>query len=204
MTGAQIFDRWLIKLDELGSNYVDTTRGNSILADANINVVDKKIQEFQATNKITREMQPLINSTGTLTPSGAQIDISASSTTVPDYYQLITISITAPYRGSSLTNYAKERPYGQFQSAYTSGDARYPRYYLSNGLLTIEPSDATFCDITYFKKPIVIDVTDSSADIPYNDKLVEFLLDEAMIILGIAGRDQQIIQNSVMQEQKNP
>ncbi len=204
MTGPEIYDKWLIKIGELGSDFVDTTRANSILSDANINVVDKRIQEYQSSSKITREMQPLIAFTAQITPSNATIDISPSSTVVPQYYQLITISVTAPFRGVNTENFAKERLFDQFQSGYTEGDARYPRYFLTNGLLTVEPSNAASCKIYYFTKPLVIDVTDTVTDIPYNDKLIQYLLDEATIILGIADRDTEIIKNSVMQEQKNP
>lgn len=205
MTGEQIYEKWLIKLDEVGTDYVDTDRANSILSDANINIVDRKIQQYQATSKITREMMPLINTTGAITPSGSgTIDVSPDSVVVIDYYQLINLSVTAVYRGASVTNIAQERPFNEFQSNYSEGDARYPKYYFTQGLLNVEPATATSCVVTYFKKPIVIDVTDSVTNIDYNDKLIQLLLDEAMIILGIAGRDQIIVQNSTIQEQKNP
>jgi len=204
MTGAEIYEKWLIKLDEVGSDYVDTDRANSILSDANINVVDKKIQEYQATSKITREMMNLINNTGNITPSSATLDISPTSLVVPDYYQLVMLSVTAPFRGANIENVAQERKFDEFNSTYSAGDARYPKYYFTKDLLTIEPSTVVSAKMYYFKKPFQIDVTDVATQIDYNDKLIQLLLDEAMIILGIAGRDQAIIQNSTQQEIKNP
>lgn len=191
-------------IDELGSGFIDSSSKNQIFLKANYNVIEKKIQLFQANNKITTELQPLITKTAALTPINATLDLSPTSVTVPNYYYFIDLAVTSPFRGVNVTNYAKERQYSQFQSTYTEGDARYPRYYLSNGILTIEPADAVSAVLTYFITPQTIDVTDNSTEMLYNDKLIQLIIDEAMIIAGIKGRDQIIVQNETMMEQKNP
>lgn len=204
MTGSEIFASFLVDIQELFSGYVDPGRGNIILNEASFNVIDGKIQEFQSNNKITRELESLISKTNVLSPNSGFIDISSDSTTVPNFYSYITMDVTSVYRGSSITRTAKERKYNEFNSNYSKGDARYPRYFFSSGKLNIEPSDASSVQLTYFRTPYTIDVQDTTIDIPYNDKLTQLIKNEAMIILGIAGRDTSIIQGGQLQKQSNP
>lgn len=204
MTGLDIQNLFNTYIDEIGTEFYDTVTLNNILLKASYNIIDKKIELFQSNNKITREVQSLITFTTVLAPVNATIDVSPTSTDVPEFYSITNALVTSPYRGASISKYSKERPYAQFQSDYTEGDARNPRYYFSNGLMTVEPADATGVKITYFKLPQTIDVENDTDEILYNDKILNLIIDEAMIIAGIKGRDQGIVQNESMMEQKNP
>lgn len=204
MTGAAIFESFLVDIQELFTGYVDPGRGNIILNEASFNVIDGKIQGFQSSNKITGELEPLIVKTTALVPSSGFINISNTSTTVPDFYSYIMMSVTSSYRGTSITRIAKERKYNEFNSNYSEGDARYPRYYISSGKLNVEPSDATSVTLTYFRTPFTINVEDTTTDIPYNKKLIDLIKYEAMVIMGIANRDPAIIQGGQLQKTSNP
>lgn len=204
MTGADIQNLFNTYIDEIGSEFYDTVSLNNILLKASYNILDKKIELFQSTNKITREVQSLITFTPVLTPVNSTIDVSPGSSVVDNFYSIVNVHVTSPYRATTIKRYAKERPYAQFQSDYTEGTAAYPRYYFSNGIITIEPEDATGVELTYFTTPQTIDVSNDTDEILYNDKILSLIIDEAMIIAGIKSRDQIIVQNESMMEQKNP
>lgn len=189
---------------EVGSGFTDNTRFNNYILTASFNTLDMKIEEFQTTQKVTREIRQLITITGAITPTNGTIDVSPTSSVVDQYYSFASLYVTSPYNGSSLSNYAKERPYDQFQSDLTDGVARYPRYFFSGDILNLLPANATSCILTYFKIPFVIDVTDNINQIPYNGKLLQLLAQETINVASEPNRDQQMNQRSLQSEQKNP
>lgn len=203
MTGVGFFNSLKIKLAEVGSGFLPNAIAQDIVNTANINIAEKKIQEYQLTNKITREVQPLISTSAVLTPINATIDLSATSVVVPQYYQLINLYITSPFMGSTFSAYAKERQSLQWQNTLTEGTAMYPKYKMSAGILTIEPANAISCIVTYFTTPIPIDITDNSTQIAYNPKLLQLLLYECMTQAGVDTRDLTTIQLGQTQEQSN-
>jgi len=204
MTGVEFKNLVLTQWGEVGSGLTDNTRMNSYCLTASYNLLDKKIEEFQSTQKVTREIRQLIIKTGVLTPINATIDVSPTSSVVDQYYSFVDLLVTSPYNGSSLSNYAKERAYDQFQSGFTEGRARYPRYYFSGDVLTIEPSNATSCVLRYFKTPFTIDVTDNTNPIPYNGKYLQLLAQEVINVGSQPNRDQQMNQSTLQSEAKNP
>jgi hypothetical protein len=203
-TGATIAEAIDTYMDEVGSGYIDPDSKNIILAKALIQAVDKKVEEFQGTLKVTREMQPLIVVSNPIAPSLGHIDVSQTSTSVPDYYSIISLFVTSPYLSRTLSKYAEERKFGEFVSNFTAGSPIYPRYYFTNGRLNIEPTTATSVVITYFKTPPIIDVNDAVTPVPFNEKLIQFIIDQFMEIAGVKGRDQWITQTAAGGEIKNP
>lgn len=204
MTGADVKDKLLTKIGEYGLGYFDDTRLNSFLFNAVTDIVDRKVEQFQKTQKVTREMQPLITILNNITPVNGTVDISATSTAVPDYYQLVNIKVYSTYRGTEIGKYAQERRLDQKIDDYSAGDSRYPRYLMSEGIITVEPSNATKVDIDYFIKPFEIDVNDNSIQIPYNDKLIQLIIDKAIGIIGFEERDDFAMAASTKMQQENP
>lgn len=204
MTGADVKTALEIKIGRFGSGYFDPSRINSFFLNSVTNRVDKKVEEFQLSNKVTREMESLIIIGTPVTPTSGTIDISQGSTDVPDYYSPIKILVTSPYLGSSLSEYAQERRHDQFIDENTEGTARYPRYSITAGLMNIEPADATSVTLTYFRAPFAIDVNDNSTQIPYNNKFIQLLIDDVIGIIGVPNRDQFNIAVSDQMQAKNP
>lgn len=203
-TGADVKTQLLVKIGEFGLGYFDDSRLNSFLSNAVTDTFDKKIEQFQKDRKVTRELQIIINSLSGLTPTNATIDISQGSTQVPDFYSPINIQVTSPYRGSSITKTAEERQYSKFIDPNTIGDARYPRYINESTVIRIEPSDATAVQIDYFTIPVAIDVTDSSTQVPYNNKLIQRIIDNVIGIIGFEERDDFSMVASNQMQQINP
>jgi hypothetical protein len=204
MTGAEVKDRFNIRIGEIGTGFFDDETLNGLLATASIQAVDRKIEEFQRTSKITRETMCLLLVTNALTPNSATIDVSASSTVVPDYYQLANMLVTSPFMGGTVSKYAEERKMGEFISSFTEGNARYPRYYFTNDTLNIEPADATSVVIRYFRTPVDIDVTDDTTELPYNLKFVDYLITVLIENAGLSSRDTWSAQTAAAGEIKNP
>lgn len=204
MTGTGFRHAFETAIGEAGSGFYDDVRLNNLIATANVNIIDRKIQEFQSTEKITIELEPLIVKTSAIVPVNATVDISPTSAAVTNFYSFGNLLVNAPYGSLSVSNYAKERPVAQFQSSYTAGNYMYPRYYFTNGLLNIEPANATSVVLMYFVKPFVIDVADNTIPIPYNDKLINLIISETMIQAGVSSRDNADVIQGTMLEQRNP
>jgi len=204
MTGAEFLTKLEYKIGEYGLGYFDNSRYNSFIFNAVTDLIDKKVEEFQKTGKITREMQPLINVTSGITPINSQIDLSQTSPQVALYYAIISLTIISPYRGRTLTKVAEERRLDQFIDTLTEGTARYPRYWMQAGIMNLEPADATSATLTYFIKPIQIDVADAVTVLPYNDKLLQLILDKTIEVIGFEERDDFSIKVSDKMQKENP
>jgi len=114
------------------------------------------------------------------------------------------LRVTSPYRGATINKIAEERRLDQFIDSLTEGIARYPRYWMQADTMNLEPSNATSIDITYFIKPIQIDVANAVSVIPYNDKLIQLILDKTIEVIGFEERDAFSIQSSDIMQTKNP
>lgn len=204
MTGVDINEKLEQKIGEFGLGYFDSTRKNNFLFNAVVDIIDKKVQLFQKTNKITREVQPIINRIFDLVPVNSTIDVSPTSSVVGNYYELINMTVYSPYRGSTISKPAVERRLDQIVDSFTEGTARYPRYRMASGIVIIEPSDATKVDITYFIKPVYIDVENNTDQVPYNDKLIQLIIDATIQSMGMSQRDDFFIDRSIQNEQQNP
>lgn len=204
MTGADIKDKLLTKLGEFGLGYFDDSRLNSFLFNAVTDIIDRKVEQFQKTQKVTREMQPLIIVLPNITPVNATIDVSQTSTQVPNYYQIVNLKVYSNYMGETIGKYAMERRLDQKIDDYSEGTARYPRYLMSEGIITVEPSDASKIDIDYFIKPIEIDVADNSNEVPYNNKLIQLIIDKTIGIIGFEERDDFSMLSSENMQKTNP
>lgn len=205
MTGQEFDNKLLTQIGEVGSGFADSTRKNNYIQTASYNIWDKKIEEFQSTQKITRETRQLMADTGTIVPTNGTIDLSSGSSEVTDFYSFVKLLVTSTYRDTTLARYAKERPQDQFQSDFTAGTPSNPRYSFSGDVLNVEPADKVVGAIlTYFKKPFPIDVTDNTTQIPYNGKLIELLIQETINVISEPNRDQWLNQISIQSETKNP
>lgn len=204
MTGAEIRTQLLTKLGEFGLGYFDNARLNSFIFNAVTDIIDRKVEQFQKTQKVTREMQPLIIVLNNVTPTNGTLDISATSTQVPNYYQIVNLKVYSDFMGSTISKYAMERRLDQKIDDYSEGDARYPRYLMSEGIISIEPSTASRVDIDYFITPYEIDVADNSTQVPYNDKLIQLIIDKTIGIIGFEERDDFSILSSENMQKNNP
>jgi hypothetical protein len=204
MTGQDVGNLLTTKLGEFGSGYFDNARLNDFFFNSLTDIIDRKIQQFQRDGKVTREMRPLITTLTGIVPTNGLVDLSQSSTEVPNYYAVISVNVTSPYRTTTLSKQAMERRYDTLIDIYSEGDARYPRYLMAADVMRIEPSDATLVDIDYFIKAIQIDVSDNVAQVPYNDKLIQLVIDNAINVIGFEERDDFNIAASNQMQQQNP
>lgn len=204
MTGAEFKDKLNIKLDEVGSGFFDDTRLNELINSARIKIIDKKIEQYGTTKKITREMQSIILTETGITPTNATIDISATSAVVPTFFSEIAVIVTSPFGEGTVTKEATILNPNEGTSPYNEGVARYPKYQIANDLMAIQPSNATSVDIQYFIAPFTIDVTDNSTEIPYNEKLLNLIIDAAIHEATAPNRDYPMRQMSAEDVAQNP
>lgn len=200
MTGAGLKNRFLTRASETGSGYWDNTTLNEYVASALINLIDPKVEQYNKSKKITREMQPIIYTTAPITPTSGEIDLSKTSATIPTFYSEIKVVVTA----AGITNTATIADLNDSISPYASGTARYPKYYIEADKMVIQPSTATSVTVTYFIAPVEIDVTDDAATIPYNDKVLDLLVSMMLVVAGIAERDPWLTQQGEAQATKEP
>ena len=202
MTGVEVKAKYETYIDEVGSGYIDDTRLNDLFFKADNNIITKLVDEYGLTQRITRDMLPIILETAPITPIASTIDISATSVTVPNYYSLALLTVVSPYLNRTISKVAKERPFDQFQSNYTIGVARYPRYYFTANTITLEPANVISAQLVYFRKAILIDVTDNITQVPYNDEYVLQLISWVIDMAGFMGRDQFLMMASQVDKQR--
>ena len=200
MFGSDIKIKFDTYIDEVGSDYLPDALLNILLNKA-VNVeYDKEIKKYGLGQEITMDVQPFINITLPITPINATIDISSTSIAVADYYRFLALEMTCPYLTGSITKQAKESKFSQRISNYVKGTSRYPRYTINGNTVQLEPSNCTSAVVIYFTLPQVIDVTDTTTPIIYNNAFIEQIIDETMYLAGIKGRDTFIAQAGVQME----
>lgn len=203
-TGADFKTDFLIKYGEVGTGYFDDTRLNSLIKNVTANVIDKKIQEFGNTKKITREIQAIILTVTGVAPTNATVDVSPTSTDVPNFNSEIAVTVTSPYLSRTITKSATIKNSNENSSPYNDGTARDPKYQIATDVMTIEPADATLVDIQYFIQAVEIDVADASTPIPYPPKLYTLLLNATVKEAAETDRDFPVAQMADADMRQNP
>lgn len=204
MTGQEFRQQFETRIDEVGSGFYDDTRLNNLIQSALLKIIDPKVEQYALTKKITREMDPIISMLSSIPVINGTVDVSATSVVVPTFYSEIEISVTSPYNNATLTKSATILNLNEKVSYYSAGKARIPKYFIAQGLINVQPVNATLIDIIYFIAPVYIDVADNSVQIPYNAKLIDLLIDMTIELASESSRDDYLEVKSTEQVLRNP
>lgn len=197
-TMTQVRNKFLTYIDEDFTGYFDNDVLTRIGQKAVQNWLVQKIAEFQATQKVTEDVRPVVKTvtlTSVSTPpiaSGNSVDIANATLAYKELIVALCI-----YSGSTVQRRAEPQLYTERGSFYSSGITRYPKYRRANNLMYFEPSTTviTSIEFTYFKEPLVADLTDldftiASYTLAWPNKAVEEIINEMKLIAYDIIRDQ--------------
>lgn len=122
----------------------------------------------------------------TITPSSNIIPYSS----FPNYDRIGFVKPTYVIDGEEVSVPAKPIVENNKYSSLSSGTLRYPRYYLNDDGLVLEPSTtptSLFC--TYLREPYEIDFNSPTDDIPYTEMNVQGIIQVALNNIAVSQRE---------------
>lgn len=206
MTGADVKEKFETAYDEAYSGYFSDPELQLILNTSLNNLYERKLEEFAADDKITDEMLPFTKQVTVTPTAGNLVDISASSTAVPDYKKLLNVRATYQVGTNLYQKRATELKMVNKYNFYGSGDVRYPKYEKLDNNLVIHPTTVacTSAVIDYIVLPQPIDVTDSVTTLLYTNKFIEALVVEMKIEASRVNREMEALSVNNQEQIQNP
>ena len=186
MTGADVKLKFEEAINEAYTDQWDTFQLNRFFNSAANLVTGKLIDVFQDNLADTHKILPLVKKVTILNPLNNIIDISHTSTMAPSYNQVVYIdNIVFTVNGKPKPNIQPSRQviYNQQSNIYAYGTYRYPKHEMSAGAIRIQPYvyPITTLDLWYITEPYYIDTADNFTNIPYNNRMIEILVKQAMV-----------------------
>ncbi len=186
MTGADVKLKFEEAINEAYTDQWETFQLNRFFATATNLITGRLADVFQNNLADTHKILPLVQKVTITNPTNNIIDISHNSTATPNYYQVVYIdNIVFTVNGKAKPNIQPSRQviYNQQSNIYSYGTYRYPKHELSDSSIRIQPYAVpiTTLDMWYITEPIYIDTSDNVADIPYNNRMIEILVKQAMV-----------------------
>lgn len=186
MTGADVKLKFGEAINEAYTDQWDSFQLNRFFNSAANIVTGKLIDVFQNNLSDTHKILPLVKKVTIANPLNNIIDISHTSTVAPNYNQYVYIdNIIFNVSGKLKPNIQPSRQiiYNQQSNIYSYGTYRYPKHEMSAGSIRIQPyaNAITTIDMWYITEPYYIDTADNVTNIPYNNRMIEILVMQAMV-----------------------
>lgn len=206
MTGADVDSLFGTAYDEAYSGYFSDTQKQRILNVSLNNLYERKLEEYAADDKITDELLPFTKSVSVTPTAGNVVDISATSTAVPNYKKLVNARATYEVNTNRYIKRAQELKQINKYNYYGSGDVRYPMYEKIDDTLVIHPVTVacTNVDLDYITLPQPIDITDNTTTLLYTNKFIDALVVEMKMEASRINRDVESLNISTQEQIQNP
>jgi len=199
MLVSEIKSKFKTYSDVMSFNF-SNTQLNNIFAKAQEHYWDNLGKNWGTTLENSVDIAPIAKRK-TLTPTGnlityAQIDAN--------YEKIGFVKPTYVVDGETYSFPAKPIQENIKYSSLSNGTVRYPRFYLQDDGLVLEPSitpTSLFC--TYLRVPYPIDFASPSDDIPYSEINVQGIIQIALNNVGVSQRDYEQAQAVILESQFN-
>lgn len=197
MLVSEIHDKFKSLIDEFYTGEIPNRRLNKIFSQASANYFEKLMNEYQLTNAITAELQPLILR-ATATPTNNEVAI----TDIPNVKRVLAVK---PTFSDGRSAWAKELATEELGSVYARGTTRYPRYMMIADTILIQPETPTCTgvEVRYFRKPFEIDFDSPNDDIPYIEITIERIVQNAIAVTAQALREDGLYNISERENTQN-
>lgn len=184
-TGADFLKRFNAVFDTTMNGIIPTNKLNQQIAEAQTEYFLPMFKAYGLNNTINAELEPLIESVSIANPSSNLIIISSD---LPNYFIPISLETTFIDNGNTYTKTAQPLPPNSMIGSFTSGIAIYPRYSVSADTITLYPQNkvCSNCNVTYFRTQYLIDITDNTTIIPYNDDTLSGIIDQLASIYSLS------------------
>ena len=179
-SGIEIKDRFFTFWDTLQSGTFSNTKLNYIFEKAQTqylyNIMDGYGLNLAVENEATTY---IVNFTAT--PISNDLDVSETSTEVPNFERLIALACKFIKGGVTYYEYSRQLR-DEEKISPLKGNIRYPKYDYTNNDIRIYPTTETCLEVSglYFRKTFPIDVTSVTQDLPFTDKNVQGIINNAL------------------------
>ena len=184
-TSAEIKATFKAAYDSFGFNFSNNQPNELFERAQNVywgNLADK----WGMSLEVNIDLQPQIKEAN-ITPSSNEIDLSVEIT---DYNRLGYVKPRYVVNGKTYEWAAKPLPISNRYSVYSEGTYRYPRYYLIQDTVVLQPSATpTNVNVIYVKNYESIDFSTPLQDIPITERNVQGIVDQALRLAGTMQRE---------------
>ena len=179
-SGQEIKDRFFTFWDTLQSGTFSNTKLNYIFEKAQTqylyNVMDGYGLNLAVENEATTY---LINFTAI--PTSNALDVSETSIVMPNFERLIAMACKFVKGGVTYYEYSRELK-DEEKISPLKGNIRYPKYDYTNNTIRIYPTTEVCLEVNglYFRETFPIDVTSVTENLPFTDKNVQGIINNAL------------------------
>jgi hypothetical protein len=132
------------------------------------------------------DLQPQVMEINIVNPGAYSLPLSL----IPDYNRIGFIKPTYVVNGTSYSYPAKPLPINNKYSMLSSGTVRYPRYYIIDDRIVLQPDiNPTNVNVIYIKNYESIDFNDIVTDIPITERNVQGIVEQALRVCGTSQRE---------------
>lgn len=132
------------------------------------------------------DLQPQVKEINIVSPGVYSLPLNL----IPDYNRIGFLKPTYVVDGVTYTNPAKPLPINNKYSVLSPGTVRYPRYYIIDDHIVLEPSiNPTNVNVIYIKNYEPIDFNDADTDIPITERNVQGIIEQALRVCGTSQRE---------------
>lgn len=201
MLVSEIKSRFKTYADDMSFNY-STAQLNNIFYKAQKYYWDSLSNKWNTNLENSIDIAPIVKYTSpAIVPTSNVIlytDIDVN------YDRIGFVKPTYLVDGESYSFPAKFLPEAMKYSQLSNGTTRYPKYWLSDTALILEPSTtptALFC--TYLRTPYEIDFASPATDIPYTEANVQGIIQIALNNIAVSQREYDQAQQAIVEAQFN-
>lgn len=207
----QFFNLW----DKSYSGYPNFERRNQFFNKAQLNKVEEKYQQSQTSRKIADELSGLVASEN-ITVNGVSLDLDANLQHPYFHYWASEVTYTIDGETLTVTPYTPTedmrlvrdpfdaasitQPFIRIFQAYDTGSGNW----VNTAFFYPVNTSVDNITIIYLRKPTTINVLDAQNGPEYNEKMQEYVIEEAVNIAAQAFRDTPMYQMTEQQIKQNP
>jgi hypothetical protein len=198
---TEIKKRIRILTDEYSSAYLSDSQFTTLWSKASYIFFGKLISKFQATRKVTEDLQPLITSAN-VSVTDYEIDLDS----VSNYWKLINVKPTYTVSGKTYSKYARELKASERGAVFSQGSYMYPRYVFAASTLYLYPETGSCSTalLEFFIKPYELDFTDGADSAPYDLDIVDGIVYEFANQLALLQREDLFFTQTNFEIEESP
>lgn len=188
-SGTQIKDIFYTLWDTTQSGTFSNAKLNNIFQKAEVQYLYNLMDAYGLNISVANEANTYLVEF-TIIPSNNTIDVSETSVEMPNFERLVNIKFKFSKGGINYYEYARELKAEEFISPL-KGNVTYPKYFYTNDNIKILPSNQSCLEAggIYFRTIFGIDVASATANLPYTDKNVESIVNQALNIAAQVTRE---------------
>jgi hypothetical protein len=188
-SGTQIKDIFYTLWDTTQSGTFSNAKLNNIFQKAEVQYLYNLMDAYGLNISVANEANTYLVEF-TIIPSNNTIDVSETSVEMPNFERLVNIKFKFSKGGITYYEYAREIKAEEFISPL-KGNVTYPKYFYTNDSIKILPSNQSCLEAggIYFRTIFGIDVASATANLPYTDKNVESIVNQALNIAAQVTRE---------------